>query len=109
MDRCRAFRGWNEAEAKKHLLSHVGDFYNDVKDIFFKDVWHGLRSRAGQVTDEAADKVADALDETGSVIDNFVRTPVKAVTATSQAVYGTTTKSVSFVGNLLTKPFKKKQ
>ncbi|MHC5162350.1 MAG: DUF697 domain-containing protein, partial [Planctomycetota bacterium] len=42
MDRCRSFRGWNEVEAKKHLLSHVGDFYNDVKDIFFKDVWSGV-------------------------------------------------------------------
>ena len=108
MDRCRSFRGWNEVEAKKHLLSHVGDFYNDVKDIFFKDVWSGLRGRAGHVPDEAADKVADALNETGSVLDNFVKVPVKAVTTTSQAVYDTTTKSVSFVGNLIKKPFKRK-
>jgi hypothetical protein len=108
MDRCRNFRGWNEVEAKKHLLSHVGDFYNDVKDIFFKDVWSGLRGRAGHVPDETADKVADALNETGSVLDNFVRMPVKVVTATGQTVYDTTTKSVSFVGNLLTKPFKRK-
>ena len=107
MDRCRAFRGWNEAEAKKHLLSHVGDFYNDVKDIFFKDVWAGLRGRAGHVPDETADKVADALNETGSILDSFVRVPVKAVTTTGQAVYDTTTKGVSFVGNLIKKPFRK--
>lgn len=107
MDRCRSFRGWNEVEAKKHLLNHVGDFYNDVKDIFFKDVWSGVRGRAGHVPDEAADKVADALNETGSVLDNFVRMPVKAVTSTGQAVYDTTTKSVSFVGDLLKRPFKK--
>lgn len=119
MDRCRSFRGWNEIEAKKHLLSHVGDFYNDVKDIFFKDVWAGVRGRAGQVTDEAADKVADAINETGSVIDNFVKAPVKAVTATGQAVYDvsatgtkavykTGAKGVSFLGKLIKKPFKKK-
>jgi hypothetical protein len=107
MDRCRSFRGWNEMEAKKHLLSHVGDFYNDVKDMFFKDVWSGLRGRAGHVPDEAADKVADAIDETGSLLGSFVRMPVKAVTTTGQAVYDTTTKSVSFVGNLIKKPFKK--
>jgi uncharacterized membrane protein YcjF (UPF0283 family) len=125
MDRCRAFRGWNEVEAKKHLLSHVGDFYNDVKDIFFKDVWAGVRGRAGHVPDEAGDKVADALNETGSVIDNFVRTPVKAVTTTGQtiydvganstkAVYKTSAKGVSFIGktikktgSFLTKPFKR--
>jgi len=108
MDRCRSFRGWNEVEAQKHLLSHVGDFYNDVKDIFFKDVWTGLRGRAGHVPDETAGKVADALDETGSVLDDFVRMPVKVVTTTGQAVYDTTTKSVSFVGNLIKKPFKRK-
>jgi len=107
MDRCRAFRGWNETEAKRHLLSHVGDFYNDVKDMFFKDVWSGLRGRAGHVPDETADKVADALNETGSVLGSFVKLPVKAVTTTGQAVYDTTTKSVSFVGKLIKKPFKK--
>ena len=109
MDRCRSFRGWNEVEAKKHLLSHVGDFYNDVKDMFFKDVWSGLRGRAGHVPDEAADKVADAIDETGSLLGSFIRMPVKAVTTTGQAVYDTTTKSVSFVGDLIKKPFKKKE
>ena len=108
MDRCRSFRGWNEVDAKKHLLSHVGDFYNDVKDMFFKDVWSGLRGRAGHVPDEAADKVADAIDETGSLLGSFVKVPIKAVTTTGQAVYDTTTKSVSFVGNLIRRPFKKK-
>ncbi|MEN8128195.1 MAG: YcjF family protein [Planctomycetota bacterium] len=107
MQRCRAFRGWNEVEAKKHLLSHVGDFYNDVKDIFFKDVWSGIRSRAGSAAAEATDKVADAIDETGSVVDTFIRTPVKAAGAAGQAVVDTTAKSVSVIGNILTKPFKK--
>jgi hypothetical protein len=108
MDRCRSFRGWNEVEAKKHLLSHVGDFYNDVKDIFFKDVWGGIRGRAGVAAEGATDKVADALNETGSILDSFVRMPVKAVTTTGQAVYDTTTKSVSFVGKLIKKPFRRK-
>ncbi|MHC4855131.1 MAG: YcjF family protein [Planctomycetota bacterium] len=109
MDRCRSFRSWNEVEAKKHLLRHVGDFYNDVKDIFFKDVWSGIRGRAGAAATDAADKVADAIDETGSILDSFVRVPVKAVTTTGQAVYDTTTKSVSFVGNLIKKPFKREK
>jgi hypothetical protein len=109
MDRCRSFRGWNEAEAKKHLLSHVGDFYNDVKDIFFKDVWGGIRGRAGAAATDATDKVADAIDETGSIVDTFIKTPVKVAGTATQAVYDTTTKSMSFVGNLIKKPFKRKE
>ena len=118
MDRCRSFRGWNEAEAKKHLLSHVNDFYNDVKDIFFKDVWAGVRGRAGAAATDAGDKVADAIDETGSLLDSFVRTPVKIVTTTGQtiydvgttstkAVYKTGSKGISLIGSILTKPFRK--
>ncbi len=127
MDRCRSFRGWNKVEAKKHLLSHVGDFYNDVKDIFFKDVWAGIRGRAGAVPENADDKVADAIDETGSVLHKFVRAPVKVVTSAGQTVYdvgttgskavvGTTAKGVSLVGktikktaNFFIKPFKRKK
>jgi uncharacterized membrane protein YcjF (UPF0283 family) len=109
MDRCRSFRGWNEAEAKKHLLSHVGDFYNDVKDIFFKDVWAGLRGRAGHVPDETADKVADALNETGSIVDTFIKTPVKAATTAGTVVVDTTAKGVSAIGDILTKPFRKEK
>ena len=119
IDRCRSFRGWNEVEAKKHLLSHVGDFYNDVKDIFFKDVWAGVRGRAGAAATDAGDKVADAIDETGSLLDSFVKAPVKIVSTAGQTVYdvsATSTKAVfksgskgiSLIGDILTKPFKKK-
>ena len=134
MDRCRAFKGWDEAEAKKHLLSHIGDFYNDVKDIFFKDVWAGVRSRAGVTATETADKVADAINETGSVVNNFIRTPVKVVetaghavvdagsavvdagAAGTKAVVHTAEKGVNLAaktlkktGDLITKPFKKEK
>ena len=109
MDRCRSFRGWNEVEAKKHLLSHVGDFYNDVKDIFFKDVWSGVRGRAGAAATDAGDKVAAAIDETGSIVDTFIKTPVKAATTAGAVVVDTTAKSVSAIGDILTKPFKKEK
>jgi uncharacterized membrane protein YcjF (UPF0283 family) len=120
MDRCRSFRGWNEVDAKKHLLSHVGDFYNDVKDIFFKDVWAGVRGRAGAAATDAGDKVADAIDETGSLLDSFVRTPVKIVSTAGQtvydvsatstkAVYKTGSKGISLIGDILKKPFRNKR
>ena len=114
MDRCRAFRGWNEAEAKRHLLSHVGDFYNDVKDIFFKDVWGGIRGRAASAAPDAGEKIADAIDATGSLLENFIKVPMKAAGTAGQAVVDTTTSGISFVGksikktgSFLTKPFKK--
>ncbi|MCD6175092.1 MAG: DUF697 domain-containing protein [Planctomycetes bacterium] len=109
MDRCRSFLGWNEAEAKKHLLSHVGDFYNDVKDIFFKDVWAGVRGRAGAAATDAGDKVADAIDETGSILDSFVKVPIKVAGTAGQAVVDTTAKSVSAIGDILMRPFKKNE
>lgn len=126
MDRCRAFKGWNAADAKHHLLSHVGDFYNDVKDIFFKDVWQSIRFRAGTAVTETREKVADAIDETGSSLTSFIRMPIRAAsaagqtvvnasTASTKAVYHTGAKGVSLIGDalkttgsLLTKPFKKK-
>lgn len=119
MDRCRAFKGWNAAEAKRHLLSHVGDFYNDVKDIFFKDVWQGVRRRAGAAANDAGEQVADAINETGNSLGSFIRTPVRSVvtvsTASVDAVYHTGAKGATFVGNslksvgaLFSKPFKRR-
>lgn len=110
MDRCRAFKGWNAADAKRHLLSHVGDFYNDVKDIFFKDVWQGIRWRAGSLAADTGDKVADAIDATGSSLTSFVRIPIRVASAAGQtvvsastvsatAVYHTGAKGVSLVSN----------
>ena len=77
MDRCRSFRGWNETDAKRHLLSHVGDFYNDVKDIFFKDVWGGIRGRASATIPDAGEKISDAIDATGSLLAVSSRSPSK--------------------------------
>ena len=42
------------------LVRRDSDFYNDVKDMFFKDVWSGLRGRAGHVPDEAAEGLSRA-------------------------------------------------
>jgi len=116
MDRCRAFKGWNAAEAKRHLLGHVGDFYNDVKDIFFKDVWQGVRHRAGSAAADVGDKVADAIDETGNTLASFVRAPVRVAAAAGQSVYETGSKGVSVLADIaksiktfLSKPFRKKR
>ena len=115
MERCRAFKGWNAAEAKRHLLSHVGDVDTDVKDIVCKDVWQGVRRRAGVSAEDTGDKVADALNETGDSLTSFIRTPIRAASAAGQTVYDAGSSTVTFVGStlksvgsLFTKPFRKK-
>jgi len=90
MDRCRAFRRWNPQAAKAGLLNRVGDFYADVRDIFFSDVWEFVKVRSSQATDQARDAIGQALDQTARKLTECVRIPVRAVAATSQSVAETT-------------------
>ena len=78
MDRCRAFRPWNETQAKDSLRRRAAAFYGDVKDTFWVDVWPTIRSRAGAAAGDLRDKIASALDETGNAIGSFVKVPVNA-------------------------------
>jgi len=78
MDRCRAFRAWNERQAKDSLHNRAADFYGDVKDTFWVDVWPLMRSRAGAAAIDLKDRIASALDETGNAIGTFVKAPVNA-------------------------------
>jgi uncharacterized membrane protein YcjF (UPF0283 family) len=90
MDRCRAFRRWNPQAARAGLLNRVGDFYADVRDIFFSDVWGFVKVRSSQATDQARDAIGQALDQTARTLTECVRIPVRAVAATSQSVAETT-------------------
>jgi uncharacterized membrane protein YcjF (UPF0283 family) len=90
MDRCRAFRRWNPQAAKAGLLNRVGDFYADVRDIFFSDVWGFVKVRSSQATDQARDAIGQALDQTARTLTECVRIPVRAVAATGQTVAETT-------------------
>ncbi|HML75489.1 MAG TPA: DUF697 domain-containing protein [Anaerohalosphaeraceae bacterium] len=90
MDRCRSFRRWNPQAAKAGLLNRVGDFYADVRDIFFSDVWGFVKVRSSQATDQARDAIGQALDQTARTLTECVRIPVRAVAATGQTVAETT-------------------
>ncbi len=90
MDRCRAFRRWNPQAAKAGLLNRVGDFYADVRDIFFSDVWGFVKARSSQATDQAKDAIGQALDQTARTLTECVRIPVRAVAATGQSMAETT-------------------
>jgi len=79
MDRCRAFRGWKEENAKDSLRDRVGEFFTDVNDMFKKDILPAIMKRAKDVSKEKLEKVrtgiGSALDETGSRIGTFVKGP----------------------------------
>lgn len=86
MDRCRAYRPWNEAQAKDSLKNRAAAFYGDVKDTFWVDVWPTLRTRAGAAAGDLRDKIASALDETQNAITSCIKAPVNgAVYATKVA------------------------
>jgi len=86
MDRCRAFRGWNELEAKNIIRSRVAEFYGDVRDIFKKDILSVIAKRVGDVSKDSLDKIGSVLDETGNRIGTFVKKPFQAATATGDMV-----------------------
>jgi len=71
--RCRAFRGWNQEQAKQALSNQVTDFYQDVKDLFKKDFLPAIMARVADKSKETWDKVVCVLDETGSRIGQFVK------------------------------------
>ena len=82
MDRCRAFKGWNEQEAMHNLRNRVSDFYADVRDIFWKDILPEITKLVGKVPKEALEKIRFALDRTGNAI------PVRTVTAAGKTAKG---------------------
>lgn len=93
MQRCRAFSGWNSKQARDSVLSHLGDFYGDVRDVFFKDVWGMVSHCSGEALASAKGAVATAIDETGQQIGKWIRVPVDLAVG---------------AGNIISKPFRKK-
>jgi len=79
IDRCRAFKGWNEQEAKNSLRNRANSFYEDVKNMFKRDILPLLVKRVAAVSKETLGKINSALDETGSRIGSFVKVPTVKV------------------------------
>jgi hypothetical protein len=109
IDRCRAFRSWNAQQAKAGLLGNVGDFYADVRDIFFADVWGFVKLHSGQATDQVKDTIYQALDQVAQTLGQCVRVPVKAVGTAGQSIATTTVSGARVVKDFLAKPFSKEK
>lgn len=89
MYRCRAFRPWDEENAKESLRNHMRDFYADIRDIFKKDILHIIMNRVGDLSKENLEKIrtgiSAALGETGNAVASFVKVPVSAATTAGKA------------------------
>ena len=112
--RCKAFKGFNRIEAAEKLKSKAAHFYEDVRDMFKKDILPSVINRIGDASKDTFDTVVSVLDDTSNLVGNIIKTPIEAaVTAGAtgtKAVYKTSAKGISFAGkiaNKFTKPFKK--
>jgi len=80
MERCKAFKGWNVQEAQLRLRNHAAEFFADVKDIFWVDMKHEIRSRIGDIPVNQWNKIKEGisavLDETSKVVGKFIREPI---------------------------------
>ena len=89
MYRCRAFRPWDEENAKESLRNRMRDFYADIRDIFKKDILHIIMNRVGDRSKENLEKIrtgiSAALGETGNAVASFVKVPVSAATTAGKA------------------------
>ncbi len=103
MDRCRAYRPWNEQEAKDSLRKRAADFYADVKDTFWVDIWPSITSRVGEASAELKDKIASALDETGNAVGSFVKVPLSAAVSAGTTVVSVGGKAALFSFKGITK------
>jgi uncharacterized membrane protein YcjF (UPF0283 family) len=107
IDRCRAFRRWNAQQAKAGLMGSVGDFYSDVRDIFFADVWGFVKLHSGQATDQVKDTIYQALDQVAQTLGQCVIVPVKAVGTAGQTIAHGAVSGTKTVKDFLMKPFSK--
>ena len=80
--RCRAFRGWDEQEAKNSIRQHLVKFYKDVRGIFLTDIMGMMKDRIGGAYQTVREAVESALNATGGVMDTFIKKPVVAGSGT---------------------------
>ncbi|MBW8017532.1 MAG: DUF697 domain-containing protein [Planctomycetes bacterium] len=116
VQRCKAFKGFDRTEAAKKLKSKAAHFYEDVRDMFKKDILPSVLNRIGDATKETFDMIVSVLDDTSTLIGNIIKSPIEAAvtvgTTGGKVVYNTSAKGISLAGKIaakFTKPFKKKK
>lgn len=77
IDRCRCYTRWSTDAEAERLRSRMTDFYRDVRDIFFKDVWPQVQGRFGQGWRSVRDGVAAGLNSVGKTLNDWVARPAR--------------------------------
>jgi len=106
MERCMAFKGWNQQEAKDNIREHLKQFFIDVKNTFIDDVLDMVIKRIGVASKETLDKarngISEALDETSNIIGKFVKKPIATSVSTgAKAVKTGSSRSKEIIENLI--------
>lgn len=92
VDRCRAFRGWQQEAARARMAGQLGEFLGDLRQVattdlaatFRERVWSSRAAAGMPPPDEDADHfvsrlrdgLARSMDDTARAMDQFVRRPV---------------------------------
>lgn len=80
IDRCQSFKGWNVIEARTKIRNLAGNFYADVRDIFFKDTLPLIKNKLGDLSAKQWENIktglGSALDETGNAVGKFIKEPI---------------------------------
>lgn len=78
VDRCRSIRRWDRRAATSALGMQAAAFYSDVRDTFQQDILPAVLKRIGDSSRETMDKIISAINETGSMVSDFVKVPFQA-------------------------------
>lgn len=103
LDRCRSFKGWNEAEATSRIRTQLKDFGSDLAGIARDAVAPAMKRRLeAEIPEESRGPdfmnrlktgITEAITRTGEAVDSYVRMPVfaagkRTLTGTSTVILG---------------------
>lgn len=103
IDRCRSFKGWNEAEATSRIRVQLKDFGSDLAGIARDVVAPAMKRRLeAEIPEESRGPdfmnrlktgITEAITRTGEAVDSYVRIPVfatgkKTLAGTSTIILG---------------------
>lgn len=106
IERCAAYRGWIRSQAAEHVAEQAKVFWEDVRNLFIKDVFPELRgkilysvepekAREPGFWDTLTKGISGAIDQTGSLLDSFIVRPAVAGTRGVVKAAGVVKKSVT--------------
>ncbi len=86
LDRCRSIRRWDRRAATSALGMQAAAFYSDVRDTFQQDILPAVLRRIGDSSRETMEKIVSAINETGSMVSDFVKVPLQAAVTAGGSV-----------------------